>query len=79
MAGSDVENLIQEAPDHRLPAHQAIEITRFVCSSLEFSHGKEMIHRYLRPSNIWLTEDSTVKIGDFGLVKMDDPVRHDRG
>ena len=75
MGGSDVEKLIEEALDHRLPIDQAIEITRSVCAGLGFAHGKGVIHRDIKPSNIWLTEEGTVKIGDFGLALVDDRTR----
>ena len=75
MGGSDVEKLIEEAPDHRLPIDQATEIAQSVCAGLEFAHNKGVIHRDIKPSNIWLTEDGTVKIGDFGLALVDDRTR----
>ena len=75
MAGSDVEKLIQEAPDHRLCIDQTIEIAQSVCAGLEFAHNKGVIHRDIKPSNIWLTEEGTVKIGDFGLAMVDDRTR----
>ncbi len=75
MGGDDVRKLVQEAPEHRLPIDQVVEIAQSVCAGLEFAHGKGVIHRDIKPSNIWLAEDGTVKIGDFGLALVDDRTR----
>jgi serine/threonine protein kinase/tetratricopeptide (TPR) repeat protein len=68
MAGGDVEGLIEEAPEHRLPLKQAIGIGKCICQGLEFAHSKGIIHRDLKPGNVWLSADGTAKIGDFGLA-----------
>jgi tetratricopeptide (TPR) repeat protein len=68
MAGGDVEGLIKETPEHRLPLEQAISISKCVCQGLEFAHSKGIIHRDLKPGNVWLSADGTAKIGDFGLA-----------
>jgi tetratricopeptide (TPR) repeat protein len=68
MPGGDVESLIEQAPEHRLPLDKAIEIAKAVCRGLEFAHGKGIIHRDIKPGNIWLSADGTAKIGDFGLA-----------
>ena len=68
MGGGDVEGVIQDAPDHRLPLEQAIEITKATCRGLEFAHSRGIVHRDLKPGNVWLTENGTAKIGDFGLA-----------
>ena len=68
MGGGDVEGAIEEAPDHRLPLDQAIEIAKETCHGLEFAHSRGIVHRDLKPGNVWLTEDGTAKIGDFGLA-----------
>jgi tetratricopeptide (TPR) repeat protein len=68
MPGGDVESLIEQAPEHRLPIEEAIGITRAVCRGLEFAHSKGIIHRDIKPGNIWLSADGTAKIGDFGLA-----------
>ena len=68
MPGGDVESLIQKAPEHRLPIDQAVGIAKAVCRGLEFAHSKGVIHRDIKPGNIWLSADGTAKIGDFGLA-----------
>ena len=74
MGGGDVEGVIQEADDHRLPPKQAIKIARETCQGPEFAHGRGIVHRDLKPCNVWLTKNGKAKIGDFGLaVALDRP------
>ena len=68
MGGGDVEGLIENATDHRLPLEQAIGIARETCQGLEFAHSRGIVHRDLKPGNVWLTVEGTAKIGDFGLA-----------
>jgi tetratricopeptide (TPR) repeat protein len=68
MPGGDVEGLIEQAPEHRLAIEQALGIAKAVCRGLEFAHSKGVIHRDIKPGNIWLGADGTAKIGDFGLA-----------
>jgi len=75
MGGGDVEALIEKASDHKLPLDRTISIAKAVCEGLDFAHSKGVIHRDLKPGNVWLTEDGTAKIGDFGLAVMTDVSR----
>jgi tetratricopeptide (TPR) repeat protein len=68
MPGGDVDGLIEQAPEHRLPIEQAVDIAKAVCRGLDFAHSKGIIHRDIKPGNIWLGADGTAKIGDFGLA-----------
>ena len=68
MGGGDVEGVIGDAEGHRLPLQQAINIARETCRGLEFAHSRGIVHRDLKPGNVWLTENSTAKIGGFGLA-----------
>ena len=75
MVGGDVEAIVEDAPDHRLPLEQAISIAVETCRGLEFAHSKGIVHRDLKPGNVWLTSDGIAKIGDFGLAVATDRSR----
>jgi tetratricopeptide (TPR) repeat protein/ribosomal protein L40E len=68
MPGGDVEGLIEKAPEHHLPIEQAVGIAKCICRGLEFAHSKGIIHRDIKPGNVWLSADGAAKIGDFGLA-----------
>src|SRR5205814_5300290 len=68
MAGGSLEGLLDQAPERRLPADEAIRIADCVASALEHALAKGVIHRDIKPANVWLGEDGTAKLGDFGLA-----------
>lgn len=49
---------------------EAVDITIQITQGLEKAHLKKIVHRDIKPANIMITEDSTVKIVDFGLAKL---------
>ena len=67
MGGGDVEGLLEEA-EGPLPTEQALEIAKGVTRGLAFAHEKGIVHRDIKPGNVWLTEDGVAKIGDLGLA-----------
>ncbi len=68
MDGGDVEGLIEKAPDNKLDPEQALNIATAACRGLEFAHSKGIVHRDIKPGNVWLTSDGVAKVGDFGLA-----------
>ena len=44
-------------------------IIRQICRGIEEIHNKNIIHRNLKPENIFMNENMDIKIGDFGLSK----------
>jgi hypothetical protein len=69
--GLDLETLVQRFGP--LPAERAIYLLQQVCHSLSEAHAQGMIHRDVKPANIFVCrygeEHDFVKVLDFGLVK----------
>lgn len=41
-----------------------------MCLSLEYIHGRKVLHRDIKSSNVFLTRSNTIKLGDFGISKV---------
>ena len=54
-----------------LPLDETLRIARQIASALEAAHEKGVVHRDLKPGNIKVKADGTVKVLDFGLAKID--------
>jgi len=60
--------------DNLLPLEKVVEIVFKCAKALDYAHKQGVIHRDIKPTNILVTQDRDVKIGDFSiahLTKMD--------
>ena len=57
----------------KLTRPMAYKFIREICSALQYIHGKQLIHKDIKPGNILITYNgNNVKIIDFGLADCDD-------
>ena len=66
--GQSLDEWMHDNPRPDLP--QVRDIVRQSASGLLALHRKEMVHRDLRPNNVMIDADGTVKIIDFGSVEV---------
>lgn len=48
---------------------QAVPLIKQLLAAFQFAHERGILHRDIKPHNIMMTADGTVKVMDFGLVK----------
>jgi eukaryotic-like serine/threonine-protein kinase len=59
-------------PDNLLRIDDTVEIIYKCAKALHYAHSRGVIHRDIKPSNIMLTQDSDVRIIDFGIALVRD-------
>ncbi|MEZ5498902.1 MAG: serine/threonine-protein kinase [Steroidobacteraceae bacterium] len=59
-------------PDNLLRIDDVVEIIYKCARALHYAHSRGVIHRDVKPSNIMLTQDSEVRIIDFGIALVAD-------
>ncbi len=62
------------ASNGRFGVEFALPVMLHVCDGMAYAHGKGVVHLDLKPGNIMLDNEGMVKILDFGLAKLLDPV-----
>jgi len=61
--------LVEEIRQGAIPLDEALKIARQIAAALEAAHDKGITHRDLKPGNVMIKLDGTVKVLDFGLAK----------
>jgi eukaryotic-like serine/threonine-protein kinase len=52
-----------------LEPRRAMELTADICGALDFSHRNGIVHRDVKPGNVMITPQGTVKVMDFGIAR----------
>lgn len=71
LEGQTLRERLSQGP---LPPRKAIEYAKQIGRGLGAAHEKGIVHRDLKPENIYITNSGHVKILDFGLAKLVDPI-----
>jgi len=69
MIGQNLQKLIKEMPKDGLPKEIALNYICQLAEGLSYAHKRQLIHCDLKPANIFLTEDGTIKLLDFGITR----------
>ena len=69
--GLDLRNFINEHRENKQYINENLifYIILHICLGLKEIHDQNLIHRDLKPDNLFISGDDTIKIGDFGISK----------
>lgn len=56
--------------DPPLTLVEKVDIVAQLCAGLHFAHEQGVVHRDVKPANIWVLPDATVKLLDFGIARL---------
>jgi CHASE2 domain-containing sensor protein/predicted Ser/Thr protein kinase len=68
LSGYTLESFIKKKKE--LNYKIVAKIIMQVCAALNYAHQKGIVHRDVKPANIMLLEDFTVKVMDFGIARL---------
>lgn len=65
--GADLKALIERKG--AIDSKSVARIAAQVCSALSVAHANDIIHRDIKPNNIMILKDGSIKVMDFGIAK----------
>ncbi len=66
LEGETLREALTKGP---LPVRKALDIALQMAEGLAAAHGKGIVHRDVKPENVFLTKDGHAKLLDFGLAR----------
>ena len=67
LEGRTLDKLMAET--RPLPEKEAARITSLICEAVAHMHERNVVHRDLKPQNIMVCQDGSIRILDFGIAK----------
>lgn len=65
--GQDLKRIIKA--EGALPVERALNLAIQICAGIGFAHRAGLVHADVKPQNILVTVDDTVKVTDFGIAQ----------
>lgn len=59
---------------HNYTIEERVKIFGKACRAIQFAHQHMVVHRDIKPQNVFVTKTGQVKILDFGIAKMLEPI-----
>ena len=68
LRGTPLSSRMEEKPE--LTLDDKLDIVTQLCSGLGYAHKEGIVHRDVKPANVFVLQDGTVKLLDFGIAKL---------
>lgn len=68
LEGEDLKRFCDKA--HLMPIPKVLDLVAHVADGLDYAHRQGVVHRDIKPGNIMLLKDETLRITDFGIARI---------
>jgi len=68
LRGTSLAARMEEQPP--LTLDDKLDLVAQLCAGLQYAHDQGIVHRDVKPANVFLLTDGTVKLLDFGIAKL---------
>ena len=62
-----------------IPWREAVYFAKQIARALAHAHSKGVVHRDIKPQNMMLLRDGTLKVGDFGIAALENEISEEQG
>jgi eukaryotic-like serine/threonine-protein kinase len=69
VAGASLARVLADGPI--LPVDQAAEMVEQIATALDEAHRHGVVHRDIKPANVFLDLQGRIKVGDFGIARLE--------
>lgn len=67
LEGKTLRDVLEE---RTFSAEEVMSIAPMIGEALQYAHSHDIIHRDIKPDNIFVLENGNIKVADFGIAKM---------
>jgi serine/threonine-protein kinase len=57
--------------NERFPLPEVVRVMSLLLEAIGHAHSKGIVHRDIKPANVFLLKDGRIKVGDFGIARME--------
>jgi serine/threonine-protein kinase len=68
LEGEDLQRRLHRP--EKMSLSRKLDLAVEICEGLEYAHSRGVVHRDVKPANIFITERGSVKVLDFGLARL---------